>query len=225
METGTIPANLEHFSAMVAYPTAALPRTAAVCAAAIGPENAEAAAMIRGFADYTARTPLGRLEETYTSVFDLDPKCSLYVGYHLFGESYKRSSFLLGLNEHFAAQEFTPAGEVPDHLSILLRCLAEATDGELAVELITDALIPALDRMTGRVASPEHKDEEPPPPEAEHHEAAKAAQRAPYMAVLEALRLVLGAGDTAVVQEETRPVVQLIPRRTVQLTQGRGGTR
>ena len=180
-------APLVQFAAMLDYPNTELPATAATCASMLAAERSEAARLVDAFAAYTASTPLSQIEEAYTGVFDLDPKCALYIGYHLFGESYKRSVFLLGLNERFAAQRYTPAGEVPDHLTIVLRCLAHATDEDLAQELIADAVLPALDRMTGRIKAP---DLDEPPAEIPAPDSA-AAQRAPFVDLLEALRLVL----------------------------------
>ncbi len=198
METTTMRAALPYFAGMLAYPNAGLPRAAADCVDAIGASDPLAAAMVRDFADYAASTPLARLEEAYTSVFDLDPKCTLYVGYHVFGESYKRSAFLLGLNEHFGAQQYTPKGEVPDHLSVVLSCLAASGDEALDRELVTVAVLPALDKMTGRLKTDDHEDA----PENQKLDQVPDLQRAPYMAVVEALRRLLDASDLHIVEEE-----------------------
>lgn len=178
---------LSYFASMLDYPDASLPETSAACAAMLDYEGSEAAHLVQEFASYAMNTPLSKIEEAYTSVFDLDPKCALYIGYHLFGESYKRSVFLLGLNERFDAHLHTPPGEVPDHLTVVLRCLANAPDDESAQELIADAVLPALDRMTGRIKAP---DLDEPPSEMPAPDSA-AAQRAPFVDLLEALRLVL----------------------------------
>lgn len=189
-----------HFAEMLAYPDSDVPRTAAACANYIAAHDPEAAALIGTFAGYAAETHLDHLEEAYTSVFDLDPKCALYVGYHLLGESYKRSAFLLGLNEHFGANRFTPPGEVPDHLSIVLHSLAASKDEELDRELISEAIMPALDRMTGRIRS---KDDADPPEEAKGFVATERPMT-PYMTVLEALRSLLIASGFEAVAVETR---------------------
>lgn len=199
METTTIRKSLPFFAGMLAYPNAGLPQAASACADVIGASDPLAAAMVRDFASYAASTPLARLEEAYTSVFDLDPKCTLYVGYHVFGESYKRSAFLLGLNEHFGAQRFTPQGEVPDHLSVVLRCLSASENEELDRELVTVVVLPALDKMTGRLKTDEHEDA----PENQKLEQIPERQRAPYMALVEALRRLLDASDLKIVEEET----------------------
>lgn len=178
---------LLHFAAMLDYPDARLAATSADCADIVNLAQPIAGSLVSGFADYASSTPLERIEEAYTAVFDLDAKCSLHIGYHLFGESYKRSVFLLGLHERFDAQRHTPPGEVPDHLPVVLRCLASTADDEQAMELIADGVLPALDRMTGRINAP---DLDEPPAEIPAPDSA-AAQRAPFVDLLEALRLVL----------------------------------
>ncbi len=183
---------IAYFASMLAYPDRSLPETAADCANLLDPAD-PAAPLIRGFAAYAAGSTLATLEEAYTSVFDLEPKCAPYIGYHVFGESYKRSVFLLGLNERFGAQRFTPPGELPDHLAVVLSCLVACQDDELAQELIAEAVLPALDRMTGRAKSVDADETTEDQQSAEE----AAAQRAPFVDLLEALRLVLreAAGD------------------------------
>lgn len=187
MEAIATRSTLSHFAAMFAYPDASLPRTAKECAALLDFENPAAASLVGNFAAFAAANEIAQIEEAYTSLFDLDPKCALYVGYHLFGESYKRSAFLLGLNQHFGAQAFTPSGELPDHLTVVLHSLAASSDETLCQELITDAVLPALDKMTGHTPSPESPDA----PEADPAPEELAAQRAPFIDLLDALRLVL----------------------------------
>lgn len=179
--------SLNHFAVMLDYPGESLPETAAACAELLRLDHTAAASLVDDFAGYAARTALPSIEEAYTGVFDLDPKCAPYIGYHLFGESYKRSIFLLGLNERFDAQRFTPPGDLPDHLAVVLRCLTTADDDMQAQELIVDAVLPALDRMTGRIKAPDFDES----PESVSLPDSSAARRAPFVDLLEALRLVL----------------------------------
>jgi len=150
-------------------------------------ENPEAATLLKDFHEYAASLPPGRLEEVYTGTFDLDAACHPYVGYHLFGETYKRSAFLVELKQRYNAEGFEyPETELPDHLSVILHFLAVTKDEILALEIASDALLPVLDRMTGRVKS-EGFDEEENPPQAEK----KSEKRNQFQVVLEALRFLL----------------------------------
>ncbi|MBI2856111.1 MAG: molecular chaperone TorD family protein, partial [Chloroflexi bacterium] len=109
----------------------------------------EAAPLLHAFHTFAQETPMGRLEEVYTGFFDLNPVCHPYVGYQLFGESYKRSSFLLQLKDMYRAEGFQfSESELPDRLSVMLRFLAHSRDGESVEEIMVEGLQPALARMT-----------------------------------------------------------------------------
>lgn len=89
---------------------------------------------------------LGELEERYTRTFDLSPDCALEVGWHLYGEDYKRGAFLVrarGLLEQHGVVE---AGELPDHLVHLLPLLAVLPEDE-ARELASGYVLPAVEKM------------------------------------------------------------------------------
>lgn len=172
------------FADILEYPRPNLIETVRECEALLAPENPEAAALLGEFRTLVQRTPLGQLEEIYTSAFDLDAACYPYVGYHLFGESYKRSVFLLELKERYRAQGFTVENELPDHLAVLLRFLALSENADLAGEIVHEAIVPALERMTRKAPSAGY-DEEEPFGSQDHR------RHSPYHGVLEALRLVL----------------------------------
>lgn len=90
---------------------------------------------------------LSDLQELYTRTFDLNPVCALEVGYHLFGENYKRGEFLANLRETEACFELGQEHQLPDFLPVLLRLLTKLEDEELCGALIGDCLIPAIDKM------------------------------------------------------------------------------
>ncbi|MCZ7680358.1 MAG: molecular chaperone TorD family protein [Sandaracinaceae bacterium] len=87
---------------------------------------------------------LEHLQELYTQSFDLNPAASLDIGWHLFGESYKRGAFLVGLRQDLREHELAEGSELPDHLPCVLRLLAELEDGEHAELLLRSCVAPAL---------------------------------------------------------------------------------
>ena len=170
------------FGELLGYPHPRLAAAAGEAAALAGPASAEAAALLRQFQAFAAATLLARLEEIYTGVFELDAVCHPYVGYHLFGESYKRSAFILGLKDRYRPYGLTYGAELPDHLAVILGFLAANRDPCEADVLIAEALQPALARMLASKDDEEPSDPAIPKP---------PPKGGPYRAVLEALSLVL----------------------------------
>lgn len=175
---------LSLFADILDYPGDGLAGRVAEGRALLAEEEPEAARLLGAFADVVAATPPGRLEEIYTGAFDLDTlsdldaTCYPYVGHHLFGESYKRSAFLVGLAERYRAHGFAPPpGELPDHLVVILRFLAGCPDQGLVDEIVDEALLPALRRMVGE----------------EGGRSARPSGKAAYLAALRALLVLLEA--------------------------------
>ena len=184
------------FAELLDYPQPGLIEAARECEALISllcsspvlgeGQDESAAVLLREFRTFVEATPLGRLEEIYSGTFDLDAAYHPYVGYHLFGESYKRSVFLLELKERYRAKGFdVPENELPDHLALLLRFLAITDDVTMAGEIIHEGLLPAMERMMGKAKSAGYDEVETPEPPHNRR------QYNPYRGILEALELVL----------------------------------
>lgn len=167
------------FADILDYPRPGLIEAVCECEELISDEHPEAVALLRKFRTFVEESPPGRLEEVYTGTFDLDTVFHPYVGYHLFGESYKRSVFLLGLKERFREYGFEPGIELPDYLPVLLRFLAIYDDAEGAEELLQEAVLPVLDRMARKETQEEAEgadgDVPPPPPGPKVYEQAMLA--------------------------------------------------
>ncbi len=193
------------FAELLDYPRPEVAQTARECRALIATESAEAAALLGEFAAFAERTPHNTLEEVFTGTFDLNASCHPYVGYHMFGEAYKRSAFLLELKERFREHNFDPGVELPDHLAVLLRFMSLCPDAELTNEIARDALLPTLEPMT---VAPE------PEPVEDGQEAPKPFDLGDdYRRVLHALRLILQARYG--MPEEVQPIPLPDPARLV----------
>jgi nitrate reductase molybdenum cofactor assembly chaperone NarJ/NarW len=114
----------------------------------IAHESAEAAALLDEFIEFAQGAPRDTIEEIFSATFDLNASCHPYVGYHMFGESYHRSLFMLELKKRFRSQGFDHGIELPDHLGVLLRFLSTCQDAELRDEIAKEAVLPTLDAMT-----------------------------------------------------------------------------
>ncbi len=133
------------FADLLEYPTPALGLPDQQSSELVRP--AAAAALLDEFCSLVKQTPPARLEELYTSTFDLQAVCYPYVGYHLFGESYKRGMFMAQLNAGYRERGFTVGNELPDHVAVILRFLAVAPADDFSQSLLHDGLIPALEPM------------------------------------------------------------------------------
>lgn len=166
------------FAAILGYPSPDLLERVRECQALASTIDPEIAARLGDLRAFVEVTPQGRLEEVYTATFDLDATYHPYLGYHLFGESYERSVFLIELKERYRAQGYTAdERELPDRLSIVLDFLSVSTDTGLNREIVQEALLPALEKMTQRS---QEADDEP-----------AADDFHPYQGVLQALQLLL----------------------------------
>ena len=135
------------FSSLLDYPTADLGRHAHDCLAALSSAGSPAAGPLESFCAHLQGASQARMEELYTRTFDLQAVCSPYVGYQLFGDSYKRGIFMARLNEGYRDKGFSPGTELPDHVGVILRFLALGTEDEFSRALLDEGLVPALAKM------------------------------------------------------------------------------
>lgn len=156
------------FADLLEYPRSDLDiaATARECRELVAEESPEAAALLDEFVAFAERTPRDTIEEIFSATFDLNASCHPYVGYHMFGESYPRSLFMLELKERFRSQDFDQGIELPDHVGVLLRFLSVCGDPELRDEIARDAVLPTLDPMTlAPESAPVLEENEGEPPE------------------------------------------------------------
>jgi nitrate reductase delta subunit len=119
-----------------------------------------AAGLLEDFRAFVEQADGGQLEELYTSSFDLQPDCSLYVGYQVFGEDRRRGPFMARLREEYRTRGFSDGGELPDHLAVILRYLArrrpDDEPDEMIAELIAECVLPAVSKLVQTLAARQH---------------------------------------------------------------------
>ena len=136
-----------YFADLLSYPDGATQQTATDCATllrALYPKSAES---LTGFVKFLDGQDAARIEEVFTETFDLQPACHPYVGYQLCGESQQRTMFLIKLQQLYNQHGFAAGSELPDHLSTMLRFIGTVTDRSCRQELISDGLLPALEKL------------------------------------------------------------------------------
>ena len=134
------------FADIIDYPNRALPQAAKSCLLQLEKAFPGITAPVRAFADFVDSQSLESMEELYTQTFDVTPATSLYLGYHLFGETPKRSVFLIELTEAYQAHSFSSGIELADHLGIMLRFLSVSQDPEFTLPLLEECILPTLEK-------------------------------------------------------------------------------
>lgn len=94
-------------------------------------------------------------EECFTRTFDLNPICALEIGWHLFGEDYARGRFMARLRGMHRAANIDEAGELPDHLSNVLKLLAHMPH-EDAADFVQACALPALEKILAALVDKEN---------------------------------------------------------------------
>lgn len=136
------------YSRLLEYPKEDMPDIAEEIKNQLSKEFPELSENIQKFLDYIETVPFSRMEELYSSNFDISPACYIYAGHQLFGEGFKRSEFIIGLKEKFREYDFDWGNELPDHFSVLIKFLAEIELFEdTAKDMINDCLLPSMKKM------------------------------------------------------------------------------
>jgi nitrate reductase molybdenum cofactor assembly chaperone len=136
----------EQFAKLFEYPGEDYRANAENCLTALRREHSEAAASLEEFCAPIRSLNTDDLRELFTRTFDLNPMCTLEVGWQLYGEDYQRGEFLVKMREQLRAREIRESGELPDHLTHALALLAQM-DPDEAAEFAGGFLLPALDKM------------------------------------------------------------------------------
>jgi nitrate reductase delta subunit len=97
------------------------------------------------FADAVRSADAGTIEEFYTSAFDNTPDRALELGWHAFGETYSRGSFLASMRARMRDAGVAECIELPDHITHILRLLPHL-DPALAAALADGVLVQATDK-------------------------------------------------------------------------------
>lgn len=99
-----------------------------------------------------SQMPLSSVQELYTSTFDLQPSCSLDLGWHLFGEEYERGALLARMRGLLRVYGIEESNELPDHLSHALLLLSRMEPPE-AADFAGAIVAPALERMLKAISA------------------------------------------------------------------------
>ena len=108
---------LARLSRLVSYPGVRYQEDVEACATDLGRIDAAAQAAFQPFADDVRDLSIEALQELYTRSFDLNPVCTLDVGWHLYGEQYERGAFIVRMWQALRCHRIVQCGGLADHLS------------------------------------------------------------------------------------------------------------
>jgi nitrate reductase delta subunit len=132
-----------HLAGVLSYPGPDYAQRVLECLDAAPPVCVEE---IRLFAEAVLPLPQPAAQELFTQTFDLNPLCSLELGWHLFGEQYERGLLLVRMRQELRAANLPENSELPDHLAHALRLLVRM-DRARAADFSAAVLLPALMKM------------------------------------------------------------------------------
>ncbi len=136
----------EQLGALFAYPTADYVAALNRCLLALDNTEGDAGRILRPLRERVESMTPAEVEEMYTRTFDINPVCTLEVGWHVYGEDYARGAFLVKMREMLREHSLPESSELPDHLTHVVVLLGRL-QGEEADHLVSRYLLPALQKM------------------------------------------------------------------------------
>jgi len=105
---------------------------------------------------YFEQTPLIQLQENYTETFDLNPSNCMNLTYHRWGNTEKRGSALVHLEEIYLKSGFERIStELPDFLPLILEFISERPDvADLEIIPLYGTVVGTLAERLGQARNP-----------------------------------------------------------------------
>jgi len=140
----------EALSRILEYPGPDYHEKIAACRATLERFRPEAAKQVAQFEEAVRDLSLEQLQELFTRTFDLNPVCSLEVGWQLYGEEYTRGTFLVTMRRRLRDCGIPEKAELPDHLIHVLPLLERMDSGEASL-FCAEFLGPAVRKMLASI--------------------------------------------------------------------------
>ena len=177
------------FAALLTYPDGDYPQRVE---AGLGLAISEWQQPLEQFAQSLQGFEIWELQELFTRTFDMNPVCSLELGWHLFGENYERGLLLVRMREELRRFGINESTELPDHLTHVLELLGRM-DHDRAADFAGACVLPALKKMIE----------------------AFCGKANPFERVLLAVRVFLQSQfpEIPVVSGETEPILKVLPQQ------------
>src|SRR5215469_15396248 len=108
---------------LLRYPMEEYAHEAEECCAFFLDDCPQVGTRLRDFLEQIRPLALEDVQVLYTATFDLNPVCSLELGWHLFGENYERGELMVKMRAELRRHSIEESGELPDHLTHALELL------------------------------------------------------------------------------------------------------
>lgn len=119
-------------ASVLTYPDAAFDGNLDQCGEMMRSADPNLAQRFSKWSDRMKCLSLEERQEVYARTFDMSPKCTLEIGWHLFGEQYDRGTFLVWMRGQLRELGLSESTDLPDHarhvLAVLGRLEPEAAD-------------------------------------------------------------------------------------------------
>ena len=142
----TIRSTLDAFADLLGYPQEDYPVRVDAARVQIDAADSAAAGSLDLLVQFVADATRGELEERYTRTFDMNPSHALELGWHLYGEDYDRGAFLVTVRELMRTHGVEETGELPDHITHILR-LVGRLEADEAERFARRQALPAVERI------------------------------------------------------------------------------
>lgn len=126
------------------------------CINALKENNNKEAFLLGKFYKFIENMSLEEMQEFYTHTFDIGAFAPLYIGYHLFGESYERGKILVALRSIYKVKNIAEKGELPDFLPTVLRFMAIYNTDESEKEIVQKYVIPGMQKIAAAFSKSEN---------------------------------------------------------------------
>lgn len=141
---------LDSVAGLFEYPSWDFSERTGACRAMADQRSPGRGEAIAALEERTRGMDRGEVEEMFTRTFEINPVCSLEIGWHIYGEDYARGALLVRLREELRAHDIPEIIELPDHLTHVLQLMGRLEDS-LADDLAGRYVLPALRKMIGAV--------------------------------------------------------------------------
>lgn len=133
-------------ASVLSYPDAEFEGKLDRCVDAWRAFDSETAVRFSKWVDCMRDLSLESRQEVYARTFDMSPKCTLEIGWHLFGEQYDRGTFLVWMRGQLRDFGLAESTDLPDHARHALAVLGRL-EPESADSFGTACVLPAMETI------------------------------------------------------------------------------